>query len=158
MKKKVFGLMLLLVSAVGFTACSDDEDDKQVNIEGRYLGKMVCYVTVMGRDIMTEQENVYAKISKNGDVYSITIEDFTYSDVNYGDIVVSEVLKTDEDSFVGNGECTLTKDGVDYTATIEELEGEKMGKNIEVEIDMKLPVSPKMTIIFDITYTGTEHE
>lgn len=155
MMKKLFGLLLIATSLTGFTAC-DDDDDKMVEIAGTYLGEMNTKVTVMGAEVPVKQSDVEATLTKEGDTYTVTIKSFTYNDYNYGNIVVSDVTLEDEDSFIGQGECALTKNDVSYTAAIEDLEGEKSGKNVTIEFDMKLPVSPKMTILFDVTYTGSE--
>lgn len=159
MKKNIFSLMLLLATTLCFTSCDDDDDDDiaTVNIEGTYLGKLESMVCVMGAEVPVSQDDVVTIITKEADSYTVTIKDYTYNGDNYGDIVVTNVLMDDNDSFSGNGECTLTKNDRDYTATIEELEGDKEGNEIDINFNMNLPVSPMMTIVFDITYTGKEN-
>lgn len=159
MKKIAFSLSIALASIFAFTACDDDDDDeKSVEIAGTYIGTLNSMVSVMGQEIPVSQENVETTITKTGNTYTVTIKDFSYMNTNYGNIVVTDVTMEDGDSFIGEGNCTLTKDDTNYTATIEDLEGEKTGKNVVIEFDMHLPVSPKMTITFDIAYSGSENQ
>ncbi|MBP5364959.1 MAG: calycin-like domain-containing protein [Bacteroidales bacterium] len=167
MKKLFFAfssMMLALISASLLVACSDDDDDESQtsldDIVGLYSGDMDCDVTVMGRVINIDYNEVKAEVSKNADgqTLCIKIKDFAYAGDNYGDIVIDNVVvdKYNDDGSVtlaGTNVCPLTKNEKAYDATVAMLGSfTRLQNSLQLDIDMSLPVSEKMTILFKIDY------
>lgn len=160
MKKFLFAA---LAAAFVFAAC-DDDDDKVTgtlatidDIVGQYSGPMTVTVTVMGSDITLDPVTTLCNIEKDGAGMVVTIPDFSYKGDNYGDIVVNAAIVGLDDSgateFKGLSVCPLTKQGKEYQATVQ-IEGDYYNADkVELDLDMTLPVSQAMTIVFDIDAT-----
>lgn len=159
--------MIIALLAMAFTtSCSKDDDEPEPNVSiekiaGEYLGTQNTTVTVMGAQVPVKATDVKASVVANEDgTLTVSLLDFTYNNDNYGNIVVSPVAidkaTTSEAEFSGKGTCTLTKAGKDYTAEIVALKGKYVlsGEDLNVDMDMNLPVSPRMTIAFKINYQG----
>lgn len=166
MKYRFLILALMIGLSFGMIAC-DDDDDSNVkfatidDVVGTYLGDMECEVLVMGRTVYVDYKDVVADmIANNGDsTVTMTIYDFSYQGVNYGNIIVKKVaiesLSATEITLSGAGITALTKDNVSYDSSVSVIGDFDKSKNeIELDVDMSLPVNPKMTIVFGIKFDG----
>lgn len=163
--KKISKLLIVALCATMFcTACDEDEPAGNLNLAsaaGMFVGSQNTDVTVMGMNVPVESNDVKAVVEVRSDsICTVTIEDFSYNNDNYGDIVVEGAkIKSVTDSqvvFAGSGKCKLKKNETEYTADIASLTGTYVDADgsLKLEAEVNLPVSPKMTIKFLIEYNG----
>lgn len=176
MKKRFFyllNIMLTMSMLACVVACNDDDDDDEQtpatfsDLYGHYLGDMDCEVTVKGRVVEIDYNDIVVDIVHDDILITnlLYVRDFSYQNTNYGDIripiCISDITESDGSTLIsGEGQTSLVKDGKDYLATVslagfynKYADTKKADQCLlNANIIMALQVSPQMTIDFAISY------
>lgn len=160
MKKNLL-FLLMAVFALSFTACSDDDDDDTLakSVEGTYAGDL--NVNVGGTD--TEIKNKEIGLKATGDnTITLSLKDFTFMNMNVGDIVIPNVIVSEEKDpkagvfygLKGSAKITLkilTLD-MEVTVTIDKEGSYILGKKIGLVLTIdgaKLPTGQEIPVSVD---------
>lgn len=159
MKKNLFYLFALVCSLSLFTACSDDDEKKELtlsqvienNLVGTYSGKLA--IAVNGTDIATDiDQNIsLTKSTSAENAVKLELKNFEFMGMTIGDIVVEPCMVKETNgvySFEGSQTLTLA-----FGACPVQVSGSISGSNIDIEIGVTVEALQQDV---DVTFVGTK--
>lgn len=160
MKKNLFYLFALVCSLSLFTACSNDDDEKdeltieqviEQNLAGTYDGKLA--IAINGSDVATDiaQSISLVKSTSAENAVKLELKDFEFMGMAIGDIVVDPcTVKEVAGVYTFEGVQTLT---LALGSCDVKVAGSISGKNIDIEIGVSVAALQQEV---DVTFVGTK--
>lgn len=157
MKKNLL-FLLMAVFTLGFTACSDDDDetpDYAKKIAGTYNGNVV--VSVKGNETPVPNQNVdIKKVDEN--TVTLELKDFKFASIELGDIKIDDVKikhTGDKNEIVGSG--IIKKDvlgsGNEMTLNVN-ISGTITGNDADITIGVENEQLTAIMGIISVKFTG----